>query len=127
MGKFEYEGNTIPISRMFIEYFKDDYFFYHVNIFNALVEQMIIYANSQMVKDINSEKLAKKLITKNYSLFQHIKYPDLEYGNNFWWDVKSDYFVFLEKTKNIIETFILECLQKDGGKQIIKKVNKLRI
>ena len=51
MGQFEYEGNTIPISRMFIEYYKEDYHFYPTQIFNKCGEEMYIYANSNLIND----------------------------------------------------------------------------
>ena len=60
MGQFEYEGNTIPISRMFIEYYKEDYYFYPTQIFNKDSNQMYIYANG----NIADEKLLKWIINE---------------------------------------------------------------
>ena len=51
MSQFEYEGNAIPIYRMFIQYYKEDYFFYSTQIFNKGGNQMYIYANSNLVNN----------------------------------------------------------------------------
>ncbi|MBQ3020939.1 MAG: hypothetical protein IJD92_01785 [Bacilli bacterium] len=74
MGQFEYEGNAIPISRMFIEYYKEDYYFYPTQIFNKDNNQMYIYANSNLVNDKLKENphfiynLSKFNIDRNFSL-----------------------------------------------------------
>lgn len=123
MGRVEYEGNTIPLSRMIIEYNKDKYQFYPIDIFNNNKEQMIIYANSEQTDEIvDWEKFGMNLIDKNYSMHEHIGNPENENGNNFWWSVDNDYFVFFgEDKKELINYFISGCYEKDGGKPLIKQ------
>jgi len=123
MGKSEYEGNAIPLSRMVIEYNNEKYQFYYTDIFNANGEQMIIYANSELVNDIlDWKEFASKLIERNYSMYEHAHKPNNEYGNNFWWNINGDYFVFFgEEKKELIKYFINGCYERDGGKQLIKQ------
>lgn len=128
MGKFEYEGNAIPISRMFIEYYKENYLFYSTNIFNKTDEEMFIYANSNLVNDRLKQNpnfildLAKYNINKNYSLNKYINDNKEECFCDFWRDIESDYFIFFgEEKKEIIEYFINKCHNRDGGKEEIKR------
>ena len=100
MGKSEYEGNAIPLSRMIIEYNNDKYQFYNIDIFNNNGEQMIIYANSEQIIDIlDWKEFALKLIERNYSMYEHVHNPKNEYGNNFWWNISGDYFIFFGEEK----------------------------
>lgn len=128
MGQFEYEGNTIPVSRMFIEYNKDNYCFYPTQIFDKDGKQMYVYINSDLVnKELVTNPnfisdLANFDINKNISLWNYI-YNDLENcPYNFWWNVEGNYFIiFGEEKKNIINLFIDECYQRDGGQEEIKR------
>ena len=118
MGKFEYEGNAIPLSRMYIEYFRENYEFRYFDMYDANGDQMIIYCNR---KD-NLLGLDQYLYDRDYSFYQHIKYPDKEYGNDLWWNIDSDYFIFFgEDKKELINYFIDCCYERDGGKQLIRE------
>ena len=118
MGKFEYEGNAIPLSRMYIEYFKENYEFRYFDLFDANGAQMIVYCNEK--KDL--DELVKFLLDRNYSFCEHVKYPNNEYDNDFWWNIGSDYFIFFgEDKKELINYFINGCYERDGGKQLIKE------
>ena len=128
MGQFEYEGNTIPISRMFIEYYKEDYYFYPTQIFNKDGNQMYIYANGSLVNDKLKENqnfissLAKFNIERNFSLWEYINKNSEECLYNFWWNIEGDYLIlFGEDKKDLINLFINECYQRDGGKEEIKR------
>ena len=128
MGQFEYEGNTIPISRMFIEYYKDDYYFYPTQIFNKDGNQMYIYANGNIVNDKLKENpnfissLAKFNIERNFSLWEYINKDSEECLYDFWWNIEADYLIlFGEDKKDLINLFINECHQRDGGKEEIKR------
>lgn len=125
MGKLEYEGNAIPISRMFIEYNKEDYLFYSTGVFNSNNEEMIIYINSSVIKDEDKiRKLIKYLVDRNYSIYEQIKYPNKAL-NNFWWDINGDYFIFFGEPKmELITYFIEKSFERDGGKlEIAKKLS----
>lgn len=70
MGQSEFEGNAIPLSRMFIEYYKDFYEFYPQEVFDKNGLQMFIYANSTMIESDNLDKLkrlAQEMINRNYT------------------------------------------------------------
>lgn len=128
MGQFEYEGNTIPISRMFIEYYKEDYYFYPTQIFNKDGNQMHIYANGNIVNDKLKENpnfissLAKFNIERNFSLWEYINKDSEECLYDFWWNIEADYLIlFGEDKKDLINLFINECHQRDGGKEEIKR------
>ena len=128
MGQFEYEGNAIPISRMFIEYYKENYFFYPVQIYNKEGLQMYIYANESMVNEKLKENknfifnLAEFNIDRNYSLWEYINNNSKECLYDFWWNIEGDYFIlFGEENKKIITFFINECFNRDGGKEEIKR------
>lgn len=128
MGQFEYEGNTIPISRMFIEYYKEDYYFYPTQIFNKDGNQMYIYANDNIVNDKLKENpnfissLAKFNIERNFSLWEYINKDSEECLYDFWWNIEADYLIlFGENKKDLINLFINECHQRDGGKEEIKR------
>lgn len=124
MGKYEFEGNAIPISRMFIEYNKDFYEFVPVDIYNKNGNQMFLYINTYLLLAKDSEsihKMAEKQINKNYSLYEYINHPE-EASCDFWWDIQGDYFIFFgEEKKELVEYFINTCFTKDGGKESIKQ------
>lgn len=127
MGQFEYEGNTIPISRMFIEYYKEDYHFYPTQIFNKYGDEMYIYANGNLINDKLKENpnfisnLVKLNIDKNFSLWEYINKNIEECLYDFWWNIEGDYFIiFGEEKKELINLFIDECYNRDGGKEKIK-------
>lgn len=128
MGKFEYEGNAIPLSRSYIEYHKDKYVFYQIPIFDKDGNQMYIYANSnfynkKIKKDANYLiKLANYIIDKNYSLWEYIKNGLESSEYNFGWNIDSCYFVFFgEKYKDVINYYINYCYTRDGGREEIKR------
>ncbi len=125
MGQFEYEGNTVVVSRMYIEMNKPDYYFYPVNQFDSLGKQMFYYFNSKLLVDKDSdflEKRAKSDIDRNYSLWEYMKYSDREGMTNFWWDLNCDYFIFFgEEKKDIITYFIDKCYERDGKIEGIQK------
>ncbi len=126
MGKFEFEGNRIPLLRMMIELNKDEYMFYPLPIFNANNEQMIFYANfedkSDESKNIETAmEIVLNNIERNYTLYTHIKKPK-EATNNFWWDIQNNYMIFFGKEKiDVINYFIDSCFTRDGGKEEIAK------
>lgn len=128
MGQFEFEGNVIPVSRMFIEYNVEDYKFYPMSIFNQNNQQMYIYCDSKLV-DSKSQKnnnflydTVKNDIDKNVSLWEYINLKSNDNSCNFWWNVNHDYFIlFGEEHKIIIEEFIKSCYERDGGKEEIKR------
>lgn len=128
MGYFEYEGNAIPISRMFIEFYKEEYDFYSTNIYNRNNEEMYIYANSEIVKEkLNNNtnyivSLANYNIDRNYTLWQYINKDIKELDVNFWWNIEGDYFIFFgEDKKDVIKYFVENSFIRDGGKEEIKK------
>ena len=87
MGQFEYEGNTVVVSRMYIEMNKSDYVFYPVNQYDSLGRRIFYYFNSKLFIDKDSaylEKRAKSDIDRNYSLWEYMKYSDKEGMTNFW-------------------------------------------
>lgn len=127
MGQFEYEGNAIPISRMFIEFYKEDYSFYPTGIFNKNVQQMYIFANSNLVNEKIKQNpnfitdLSNFNINRNYSLWEYINKKSEECLYDFWWNIEGDYFIlFGEENKKIISLFIDEGYKRDGGKEEIK-------
>ena len=131
MGSFEYEGNAIPLSRTYIEYFKDKYVFYPTQIFDKNGNQMFIYANSDLLNSkVENDgeyilKLAKYKINNNYSLWEYIKYGPNNSEYNFWWDIEGAYFIFFgEKYKDVIQYYIDYCYFRDGKKDGIKRIIK---
>jgi len=127
MGQFEYEGNAIPISRMFIEYYKEDYSFYPTGIFNEGGKQMYVFANSNLVNEKLKDNpnfitnLSNFNINKNYSLWEYINKNPKECLYDFWWSIEGDYFIlFGEENKKIISLFIEEGYNRDGCKEGIK-------
>lgn len=127
MGQFEYEGNVISVSRMFIEYYKDDYCFYPTQIFNRLGEQLYVYANSTLVNEQLGKNqnyisyLAQLNIERNFSLWDYVNKNPKECLYDFWWNVESDYFIlFGEEKKDLVNYFIDTCLERDGGKEEVK-------
>lgn len=125
MGSFEYEGNTVPVSRMYIEMQKDDYCFYPINKFDANGKQMFYYFNSKLLEGKDEtflEHVATRDVDRNYSLWEYMNYPDREYVCNFWWNLDSDYFVFFgEEKKDLINYFIDSCYERDGKVEGIQK------
>jgi hypothetical protein len=128
MGKVEYEGNTIPILRMLLGLYKDEYRFYRLNIFNQNNEQMIIYMNIEDKTDeIKNMETAHKIvlrdIERNYSLYEHKKHTN-ESITNFWWDIEYNYMIFFGKEKiDIINYFLDSCFVRDGGREeVVKKL-----
>ena len=128
MGQFEYEGNTIPISRMFIEYYKDDYIFYPTQIFNKDGNQMYIYANSTLINEKLNENpnflshLVNFNIDRNLSLWEYINKNTEKCQYDFWWNINGDYFIIFGEDKiELINLFIDECYKRDGGNESIKR------
>ena len=128
MGAFEYEGNAVPISRMFIEYNKDSYSFYPIDIYNKDKKQMFIFINKEIIDEklINNPnyliELANHCVSRNFSLWEYINKETKDLHYNFWWNIESDYFIFFgEEKKNIINYFINNCYEHDGGHQEIKR------
>lgn len=128
MGKFEYEGNSIPISRMFIEYYKDEYQFYETEIFSQNNERLYIFANSEIISHHQEsnpnfiETLAKRNIDRNISIWDYIHHKKEDCLYDFWWNVEADYFMFFgEDKKDIINYFIESCYDRDGRQEGIKK------
>jgi len=128
MGYFEYEGNVIPISRIFIEYFKDNYDFYKTNIFNKNNEEMYLYINNDLINEKIKQNsnyvlgLAKYNIERNFSLWEYINKDSKELDTDFWWNIEADYFIFFgESKKELINYFIESSFIRDGGKEEIKK------
>ncbi|MBR6690649.1 MAG: hypothetical protein IKL65_04900 [Bacilli bacterium] len=123
MGKFEFEGNAVPISRMFIEYYKDEYAFIPVDIYNKNNEQMFFYFNKTLLEDKKESYLyevAKRILERDFSLWEHIN----ENSNitDFWWDLNGDYFIFFgDKKIELINYFIESCYKRDGEKVGIEK------
>ena len=131
MGRYEYEGNTIPASRMLIEYNRDKYMYLPVDFYNKNGEQMYIYmfTDGIQVTDKDLLQLAHKNIEENYTLYEHINEPNKRYGNDFWWSIEYNYIIFfgIEKIK-LIEHYIDSCYKRDGGKEEIgKKLGKLKL
>jgi hypothetical protein len=127
MGQFEYEGNAIPISRMFIEYYKEEYCFYPTGILNKEGHQMYVFANSNLVNERIKQNpdflidLSRFNINQNYSLWEYINKMPKECLYDFWWNIEGDYFIlFGERNKEIISLFINEGYKYDGGKEEIK-------
>lgn len=127
MGQFEYEGNAIPISRMFIEYYKEDYSFYSTGIFNKEGQQMYVFANGSLVNEKLKQypnfitDLSNFNIKRNYSLWEYINNDPKKCLYDFWWSIEGDYFIlFGEENKKIISLFIDAGYERDGGKEEIK-------
>ena len=124
MGKFEFEGNAVIISRMFIEYYNTDYQFYETNIKSSNNKIMYLYLNSKIIENrpityIN--KLAQILYDREYSIYEYVKNPEKSY-NDFWWDINNDYLIFFGEEKiELIKYFIDNCYYRDGGKEEIQK------
>lgn len=123
MGQFEFEGNSVPVSRMFIEYYKDDYDFIPLDIYNKNNEQLFFYFNKTLLENKEKDylyKLIKRIISRSYSLTSYIE-GDNEL-NNFWWDIEGDYFIFFGNKKiELINYFIESCYKRDGEKNKIKE------
>ena len=126
MGQFEYEGNTIPISRMKMEYYKDDYIFYPIDITNTNGEQMFIYVDSV---SLNSQEdgyiysYIRQRINSNLSLWEAINSTS---SYDLWWDIDSNMLIFFgEEKKDIINYFINSCFERDNkGDGLVKKLVK---
>ena len=124
MGKFEFEGNSVPISRMFIEYYKDEYEYYPIDIYNKNNEQMYFYFNKTLLENKPKSYLyniAKKILERDFSFWEHIN-KDSNNSTDFWWDLNGDYFIFFGKEKiDLINYFIESCYRRDGEKEKIKQ------
>ena len=86
MGQFEYEGNAVPISRMFIEYYKDEYVYYPIDIYNKNNEQMYFYFNKTLLENKPKSYLyniAKKILERDFSLWKYINNTKEDYAD-FW-------------------------------------------
>lgn len=135
MGQFEYEGNTIPILRMLIEYNRDKYGYYPVDVYDKNGLQMIFFGNLHQIIGDNTDvsrtllKKAHNNINENYSLSDYINHTNEDYVRNFWWNIQSNYMIFFGKEKiPLIEYFIDSCYTRDGGKEEIgKKLIKARV
>jgi len=129
MGKFEFEGNSVPISRMFIEYYKDDYMFIPLDIYNKNNEQMYFYFNKTILENKPKSYLyniAKRILERDFSLWEYINKEINKDSIDFWWDLTGDYFIFFGKEKiELINYFIESCYKRDGEKiEIEKKLTK---
>lgn len=124
MGQFEYEGNAVPISRMFIEYYKDEYVYYPIDIYNKNNEQMYFYFNKTLLENKPKSYLyniAKKILERDFSLWKYINNTKEDYAD-FWQDLDVDYFIFFGKEKiDLINYFIESCYKRDGEKEKIKQ------
>lgn len=124
MGKTEFEGNAVIISRMFMEYYKNDYQFYETHIKSKDNKSMYLYLNSKVVANqpnIYVNQLAKIIYDREYSIYEYIKNPQNSH-NDFWWDISNDYFVFFGQEKiALIKYFIDKCYHRDGGLNEIQK------
>ena len=123
MGKFEFEGNTVPVSRMFIEYYKDEYEFIPLDIYNKDNEQLFFYFNKTLLRDKDKNylyRLTKAIIDRNYSFASYLEGDNK--SNDFWWDLDGDYFIFFGNKKiELINYFIESCYKRDGEKNNIKE------
>lgn len=123
MGQFEYEGNLVPISRMFIEYYKDEYEFIPIDIYNINQEKMYFYFNKTLLeskKESYLYELAKTILERDFSLWDHINKNSNEI--DFWWNLNEDYFIFFgDKKIELINYFIESCYKRDGQKEGIEK------
>lgn len=130
IGQFEYETNTILILRMLMEYRRNEYQFYPLDIFNKNDEQMIMFAILEEDADLSClSQVAWSDIDKNYSLYRHINHPNEEFGNDFWWNINHNYMIFFGKEKiDLINYFLDSTYTRDGGKEeIVKKLAKVGI
>ena len=127
MGRLEFEGNAIPISRMVIEYCRDDYIFLPMNVYNKNEEQLYVFINKQWLKIKTKKELFKILYStiynspKFYTLREFIDDTN-NCSTNFWWNLDADYMLFFgEEKKEIINYFIDSCFNRDGQKEGIKE------
>lgn len=129
MRQFEYGGNSISFSRMFIEYYKEDYCFYPTQIFTKEGKQMYIYANANILSDKLKENsnfifsLASSIIERSLSLWEYVNKKSEECIYDFWWDIESNYLIlFGEDKKEMFDLFINECYKRDVDKKLILTV-----
>ena len=124
MGKFEFEGNAIPLSRMIFEYYRDDYEFFPMNIYNKNQEQLFLFFNKEILKTKGEEflqRLYEYLYDRDYSFYEYMNHPD-RCDTNLWWSIDSDFMLFFgEEKKDIIQYFIDACYQRDGKEEGIKE------
>lgn len=124
MGKFEFEGNSVHISRMFIEYYKDDYMYFPIDIYNKNNEQMYFYFNKTLLENKSKSYLynvAKQILERDFSLWEHINKNSCD-STDLWWDLNGDYFIFFgDKKIELINYFIESCYMRDGEKVGIEK------
>ena len=124
MGKIQYEGNAVAISRLIIEYFREDYEFIPMNVYNKNNEELFIFIDKVALKEheeVTLQKLYEWLYERVYSLYDHINGRDN--GNiNFWWSLDSNYMLFFGEEKiEIINYFLDACTKRDGKKEEIEK------
>ena len=124
MGEFEFEGNAIPFSRMYIEYHREEYEFIPLNVYSKNGEQLFIFISREELKDRPDnylELLVDYVDLRQYSFYEYINYPE-KANTNFWWDIGSHFMLFFgEEKKKIIEYFIDSCYKRDGSKEEIKQ------
>lgn len=124
MGDARFEWGAIPLSRANIEYFKEEYKFYPIDIFNKNNEQMFIYANSTWIekdKQNNLNNIVEFCSNMSYLFWREMQ-PDEEPSFNFWWDIDNNLFIFYGKERQaLINKFIDDCYEKDGQKEGIKE------
>lgn len=124
MGQFEFEGNSVPISRMFIEYYKDDYMYFPIEIYNKDNDKMYFYFNKTLLENKPKSYLynvAKRILERDFSLWEHIN-KNSDDSTDFWWDLNGDYFIFFgDKKIELINYFIESCYMRDGQKVGIEK------
>lgn len=125
--QIQYDENSISESSMSIEYYKNDYTFYPIPVFNKNNQQMYIYANKNTIDNKLKEnpnflsRLAKYNISLNTTLQDYINNPN-DCFYDFWWNTEINYFIFFgEEKKQIVEAFINESLSYDGSKEEIKR------
>ena len=76
MGRFEFEGNAVLISRMFFEFYRDNYEFIPMNVYNKNNEQLYIYFNKEALKGQGGgfiQGLFDYLYSREYSLYNFMK------------------------------------------------------
>ena len=127
MGKYEYEGNAIPVSRMTMEYNKDNYVFYPFDIYSNDNQQLFAYLDMEKIKIKQMEdpnyldNLIKHYFDTEYFLPAYIYHNPEERHSDFWWDLNRDLFLFYgEEKKAVIEYFINRCNERDGSREMIK-------
>lgn len=129
MGRYEYEGNTIPLLRMLIEYKKDEYGYYPTSTVDANGVPMFLFLNPNNLREgleVTLKKLSDYYVNHNHSLWRYIEYSNEKSVNDFWWDIDYNIMIFFGEEKiPLIQYFIDSCYTRDGGKEEIgKKLSK---